>query len=263
MFPLFFWPILGARLALDPERRRRLSEVEFPMDFRPRVNDVNPDPRIACALLLDTSSSMAGAPIGQLNRGFETFCDEIKKDELAQKRAEITVITFGGVARVEIPFTEGRDIQPRQLAASGGTPMGVALNLGLDQIEQQKQAYKAAGLEYYRPWLFVLTDGEPTDGGVFTAAAERVRHAEAARALSVFAIGVGPSANLGVLKTLSAQRVPVPLDAANFGEFFTWLSASLSAASASNAFGVSDAGVAQAEVTEQIPLPSPAGWARA
>jgi len=126
-------------------------------------------------LLLDTSSSMSGRPIDMLNRGFELFCDEIKKDDLARKRAEIAVITFGGVARVEIPFTEGRDLQPRRLNASGSTPMGAALDLALDQLAAQKQAYKQAGLEYYRPWLFVLTDGAPTDGQVFTAAAARVR----------------------------------------------------------------------------------------
>lgn len=233
------------------------------MEFSPRVNEDNPDPRIACALLLDTSSSMSGEPIDQLNRGFELFCDEIKKDDLAKKRAEIAVITFGSMARVEIPFTEGRDIQPRRLTAGGSTPMGAALNLALDQLSQQKQAYKQAGLEYYRPWLFVLTDGEPTDGQVFSAAAARVRETEAARGVSVFAIGVGSGANLIRLKELSTRRDPVKLDGLSFREFFAWLSASLSAASASNAFGSSDAGVAQAETGEQIPLPPATGWATA
>jgi uncharacterized protein YegL len=228
-------------------------------DFSPRVNEANPDPRIACALLLDTSSSMTGEPINQLNQGFQLFCEEIKKDDLAKKRAEITVITFGGTARVEIPFTEGRDLEPRTLVPSGGTPLGTALNLALDQLSQQKQAYREAGLEYYRPWLFVLTDGAPTDGSTFTAAAARVKQAEAARGVSVFCIGVGPHANLDRLRDLSAQRVPVTLDGLSFGEFFGWLSASLGAVSASNEFGSSDTGVA---ATEQIPLP-PAGWATA
>jgi uncharacterized protein YegL len=229
-------------------------------DFTPRVNEANPDPRIACALLLDTSSSMSGEPIRQLNSGFKLFCEEIKSDELAKKRAEITVITFGGTARVEIPFTEGRDLQSRELTASGGTPMGAALDLALDHLEQQKQAYRTAGLEYYRPWMFVLTDGAPTDGRVFSQAAARVQEAEASRKVSVFGIGVGTGANLELLAELSQQRVPVRLDGLSFREFFSWLSASLSAASASNAFGSGDAGLAQ--VQEQIPLP-PAGWAKA
>jgi uncharacterized protein YegL len=138
----------------------------------------------------------------------------------------------------------------------------VAQDLALDQLDHQKQAYKEAGLEYYRPWLFVLTDGAPTDGQVFRTAAARVRQAEADRRVSVFGIGVGAGANLARLADLSEQRIPVMLDGLSFGEFFSWLSASLSAASASAAFGASDASVEQAEAPEQIPLP-PAGWARA
>jgi uncharacterized protein YegL len=230
--------------------------------FTPRVNEDNPDPRIACALLLDTSRSMAGPPIEQLNRGFELFCEEIKKDELAAKRAEIAVITFGGMARVEIPFTEGRDLHPRQLEANGGTPMGAALNLALEQLASQKQAYRDAGLEYYRPWLFVLTDGAPTDTQTFADAAARVRQIEAERGLSAFPIGIGGAADLLRLRDLSGQRDPLRLDGLSFREFFGWLSASLGAASASNAFGSSDTGVARAESAEQIALP-PAGWATA
>jgi uncharacterized protein YegL len=233
------------------------------MEFSPRVNEENPDPRIACALLLDTSSSMSGEPIAELNQGFALFCAEIGQDDLAKKRAEITVITFDSTARVEIPFTEGRHLQPRQLNASGSTAMGAALNLALDELTAQKQSYRQAGLEYYRPWLFVLTDGAPTDGHVFTSAAARVREAEAAKGVSVFAIGIGSGANMTTLKELSAQREPLRLQGLSFKEFFTWLSKSLSAASASNAFGGSDASVAQAETTQQIPLPSPRGWATA
>jgi uncharacterized protein YegL len=231
-------------------------------EFLPRVNEGNPDPRIACVLLLDTSGSMNGEPIDQLNQGFRLFCDEIRDDELAKKRAEITVITFGGTARIEIPFTEGRDLEPKALEAGGSTPMGAALNLALGQLAEQKQAYKEAGLEYYRPWLFVLTDGEPTDREIFAAAAERVRQAEANRGVSVFGIGIGKAANMGRLGELSAQRAPLRLDGLSFREFFSWLSASLGAASASSAFGSSDTGVAQAEAADQIPLP-PAGWAAA
>jgi uncharacterized protein YegL len=230
-------------------------------DFSPRVNENNPDPRIACALLLDTSYSMTGLPIEELNRGFAQFCTEIRGNGLAAKRAEIAVITFGGVARLEIPFTEGRDLQPRRLSADGQTPMGAALDLALDQLSAQKQAYKNAGLEYYRPWLFVLTDGEPTDEMVFTASAARVRRAEAAKGVSVFPIGIGGDANMRRLRELSA-RPPIKLDGLSFVEFFLWLSSSLASASQSQAYASSDAGIAQAETTEQIAL-APVTWAHA
>src|SRR5689334_16443484 len=103
----------------------------MPRELAARVNDSNPDPRVACVLLLDTSSSMAGEPIRALNEGFEVFCKELREDNLARKRTEVAVITFGDVARVEIPFTEGRDLQPRQFIASGMTPLGAAVDLAL------------------------------------------------------------------------------------------------------------------------------------
>ncbi len=231
------------------------------MDFMPRVNEDNPDPRIACAILLDTSFSMDGEPIEQLNKGFALFCDEIKNDELAQKRAEVIVITFGGSANVAIPFTEGRDLQPRRFTASGATPLGSALNVALDQLDSQKAAYRQSGLEYYRPWLFVITDGAPTDGAVFDNAAERVRRVEAAKGVSVFGIGVGQAADLDKLSRISAQRQPMPLSSTNFSEFFKWLSASLSVVSASQGHGPNDAGADRNAANEQVALPGVSGWA--
>jgi uncharacterized protein YegL len=235
---------------------------ELPVsDLEARVKEDNPDPRVACALLLDTSSSMHGEPIRELNEGFKLFCDEIKQDPLAKKRTEVMVITFGGVARVEIPFTEGRDLEPRTFAANGPTPMGAALDLALNELNAQKQAYRAAGLEYYRPWLFVITDGTPTDGAAFDAAATRVRDAEAAKGVSVFGVGVG-SAELTKLSELSTTRPPLQLEGYSFSEMFGWLSASMKVVSNSSTFGSTDAVGAQAhaEAMEQNPLPPP-GWA--
>lgn len=240
-------------------------------DLIARVNEDNPDPRVACALLLDTSASMGTPdpsmgtpdtePISQLNEGFRVFCDEIKQDPLAKKRTEVAVITFGGTARVEIPFTEGRDLQPQAFTATGGTPMGAALDLALNELMTQKRSYKQAGLEYFRPWLFLITDGAPTDGPDFERAVERVRQAEDAKGVSIFAIGVGNRADLIQLAKLSATRQPLMLKGYSFREMFSWLSASMGAVSRSSTFGSSDTAVAQAEAMEQNPLPAPDGWA--
>jgi len=233
------------------------------MEFTPQVDESNPDPRIACALLLDTSTSMTGAPISELNQGFEQFCADIKDDDLACKRAEISVIAFDSTARVVIPFTEGRYLQPQHFDASGATAMGAAIDLALDELGAQKKAYKNAGLEYYRPWLFVLTDGAATDGEVFTSAASRLREAEAAKGVSVFAVGIGAHADMGQLGQLSASRAPATLDGIKFREFFHWLSASLSAASQSSNHGADDSAIETKDSAEQVALPAPTGWATA
>ncbi len=209
------------------------------LDFR--TNSNNPNPRVACALLLDTSHSMGeptafGGPtaIDELNAGFASFCEQIKTDDLAKKRAEIAVITFGGEAQIAIGFTEGRHLQPQIFKASGSTPMGEALHIAVDELTRQKQAYKDAGLLYYRPWLFIVTDGGATDvPEPFESAADRVRDLEAANGVNVFAIGVGGYADFEQLSKLSDVRQPLRLKGLSFAEFFLWLSASMSVASTS------------------------------
>jgi uncharacterized protein YegL len=209
-------------------------------------------------LLLDTSSSMNGAPIASLNQGYDALREALAEDPLARKRTEIAVITFGGQERLAVPFTEGRDLKPTTFAANGGTPMGAAVDLGLDQLQARKQEYKDAGLEYFRPWLFVITDGSPTDGGRFTQAAARVRDVEAQKGVTVFPVGV-QGADMGTLAQLSAKREPLMLDGLKFIELFQWLSASMSIVSQSMP-GTSDQEIEANEQEEQTPLPSPVGW---
>ncbi|MGV1003699.1 MAG: vWA domain-containing protein [Candidatus Nanopelagicales bacterium] len=226
-------------------------------ELNARTNESNPDPRIAVALLLDISGSMSGAPIIALNEGFQQFVNEISDPgDLASKRAEITVITFDSVARQVIPFTEGRDLRARQFSAGGTTAMGAAIDLAMAELESQKRAYKGAGIDYYRPWLFIITDGGPTDGPVFDQAAERVRSAERAKGLSVFSVLVGPGGDMSTMSRLSASRTPLRLQGLRFNELFSWLSASMSAVSDSNQHGSDDD-----EAAANIALPSPMGWA--
>jgi len=239
------------------------DEAEGGDELSARTNPDNPDPRVACAILLDTSSSMSGEPIRLLNEGFALFCDEIKKDALAKKRTEVVVITFGGVPRVEIPFTEGRDLEARQFIDGGGTPLGGAVNLALDELEAQKKAYKLNGLEYLRPWLFVLSDGQPTDGEVFDAAVGRIGAAVDAKGVSSFAIGIGEGADMTQLKKLSPGRDAIKLQGLSFREFFLWLSASMSVVSNSVNAGTTVQSGGQLEPeAEQRALPSPEGWAQ-
>lgn len=202
----------------------------------------NPEPRCACLLLLDTSGSMGGAPIRELNAGLQAFKEELSQDALAMKRVEIAVVTFGPV-KVESEFQTVDVWQPPHLTATGATPMGEAISRGLEMLRQRKDQYRANAIEVFRPWVFLMTDGGPTDS--WKQAAELVRAGEESKGFAFFAIGV-EGADMGVLEQISV-RAPVKMAGLRFKDMFAWLSSSLSSVSSSQPGTV-------------VMLPPPSGW---
>ena len=209
----------------------------------PDVNfdPTNPDPRCACVLVLDTSGSMHGEKIAQLNQGLLAFRDALQTDSVAQSRVEIAIVTFGP-AQLAHDFVTAGNFNPPTLTASGDTPLGAALQQSLDMLAIRKKLYKDNGTPYYRPWIFLITDGAPTDGNAWQAAATRIIDEENKKGVAFFAVGV-EGADMNVLKQLST-REPLTLKGMEFREMFVWLSASLQK-------------VSQSQPGTQVPLAAP------
>jgi uncharacterized protein YegL len=203
----------------------------------------NPEPRCACLLLLDTSGSMGGEPIAQLNRGLQTLKDELAKDSLAMKRVDLAVVTFGPV-RVESDFQTIDHWTPPNLAASGDTPMGTAIEAGLELLRARKDQYRANAIEVFRPWVFLITDGAPTDA--WQRAADLVHAGETSKGFAFFGVGV-EGANMDILAKICV-REPVRLAGLRFADMFKWLSSSLS-------------GVSSSQPGTAVMIPPPSGWA--
>ncbi len=219
----------------------------------------NPEPRCPVVLLLDTSGSMKGQRIEQLNQAIQTFNRELKADPLASLRVEVSIVTFGGAVRVmdgsgeneTVPFQADKafvtvdQFKPPTLKAGGGTPMGEAVKKALDLLRERKEIYKKNDADYFRPWVFLITDGKPTDQ--WKSAAEQARGEDGRKGLLFFGIGV-EGADMTKLAMFSPEsRPPLKLKGLAFNELFQWLSKSLSA-------------VAHSQIGEQVPLP-PVGWA--
>jgi uncharacterized protein YegL len=189
----------------------------------------NAEPRCACVLLLDTSGSMAGQPIAELNSGLRNFKEALMSDSLAVKRVEVSVVTFGPV-NVHANFATADNFQVPRLEASGDTPMGAAITEALRIVEERKRKYETAGIHYYRPWIFLITDGGPTDP--WTGPAAALKQAVSAKKAAFFAVAVR-DADLATLSQISPRK-PLVLKGLAFRELFSWLSNSLGAVSRSS-----------------------------
>ncbi len=205
----------------------------------------NAEPRCPCLLLLDTSTSMNGRPMAELNEGLRVFKAELMADAMATQRVEVGIVTFGPV-RVHTQFQTADVFTAPTLEANGDTPLGAAIDQGLDLLEARKRAYKEAGIAYYRPWVFLITDGAPTDA--WRSAAARVREGDSARkSFSFFAVGVEGADMQTLTQICSPDRPPLKLRGLSFRELFTWLSSSLG-------------GVAKSQPGQLVALAPPSGW---
>ena len=206
----------------------------------------NPTPRCPVALVLDTSGSMSGEPIAQLNAGVQLFLEEVKRDDLARWSVDLAVYTAGGTADCLQNFIGVEQVAGfAPLAAAGCTPLGQATRMALDDLAARKRSYRDAGVPYYQPWLVLISDGAPTD--TWQDAAQHASNLSAQRKLVSLPIGV-QGADLSVLRQFSSKP-PVALDGLKFREMFLWLSASMARVSASTSCDAS------------VQLPSMDSWA--
>jgi len=208
----------------------------------------NPEPRCPCVLLLDTSGSMEGAPLAALNEGLQAFKTDLMRDSLASRRVEVAVLTFDDTVNIVQNFVTVDRFEPPVFTAGGHTCMGTAILEALTLVSARKETYRKNGITYYRPWIFLITDGEPDeDDSLIVQVAARLRQEEQDSKVVFFAVGV-ENANMDRLREI-VYRPPMKLDGLNFVDMFVWLSRSMENA-------------AQAQFDEQIALPEPKSFLR-
>ncbi|QQA76785.1 vWA domain-containing protein [Pectobacterium parmentieri] len=183
--------------------------------------------RLPVYLLLDTSGSMHGEPMEAVKNGVQTLITTLRQDPYALETAYVSVITFDSSARQVVPLTDLINFKSPDLVANGTTALGEALSLVAQAIEREVQKTTAETKGDWRPLVFIMTDGAPTDDW-----RKGVADFTSARTGVVVVCAAGQVAETKVLQEIT--EIVLQLDTADSNAikaFFKWVSASISVGS--------------------------------
>jgi len=184
----------------------------------------NSQPRCACVLILDTSGSMAvDDKITKLNAGLQSLREDLLADDRARRQVELAIVEFNTSVRVVHDFVTVENFQPPTLMASGTTDLVGGVNQALDLLRRRKKQYDDNDVPCYRPWAFLITDGEVSEAEAQTVAG-RIREDEGKKRVAFFVVGVQGANEKSLHRIVSEPRM---LSGLKFNELFLWLSASL------------------------------------
>ena len=190
-----------------------------------------------CVLVLDVSGSMRGEKLDSLNQGVRDFFTQIQTadgvPESLIDQLEIAIMQYDEEVSIlrDPKLLEDGELPPTLTERGSVTETVFAIEEAIKLVEDRKTFYKSTGQAYYRPWIIVMTDGEPYGNRASQADIEvisqRVAMETTGKKYMIMGIGVGKDANMETLKKMTAGRA-MALQGLKFGAFFEWLSASLS-----------------------------------
>jgi uncharacterized protein YegL len=183
--------------------------------------------RLPVYLVLDTSGSMMGEPIAAVETGVQTLVSALRQDPYALETAYLSIITFDSAAKQVVPLTELTAFQMPSISANGLTSLGDALKLLANKIDTEVVKTTAEVKGDWKPLVFIMTDGGPTDDWQRGLAKFRKR-----KTGMVVACAAGQAANTNVLKQITECVVQLDTaDSSTIKAFFKWVSASVSTGS--------------------------------
>ncbi len=193
--------------------------------------------RLPIYIVIDTSGSMNGEPIASVNVGLQAMVHALRQDPHALDSVHLSLITFDNEVKEIFPLTPLDQVQVPEITCpkSGATNLGAALELTINSIEKNVQRSSADHKGDWRPMLFLMTDGAPSDTACFNAMVTKIRNGQFGK---IIACAAGPKAKEEFLKQITDTVVSLDTtDSAAFASFFKWVSASVeqtSGAAASN-----------------------------
>ena len=183
--------------------------------------------RLPVYLLLDCSGSMYGEPIEAVKNGVQVWVSTLRQDPYALETAYLSIITFDSSAKQVTPLTELSAFQQPTIEANGCTALGEALSLLATKVDQEVTKTTPEQKGDWKPLVFIMTDGVPTDD-INKGLAEFKKR----KFGMVVACAAGQGADTNILKQITECVVQLDTaDSATIKSFFKWVSASVSAGS--------------------------------
>ncbi len=190
------------------------------------------EPHMAIVLAADTSSSMSGLPIQNVNKSINRFSSDICKDPKAAGRVDVAVIGFNSSPYIEQNWRPVTEMNQVNFTAGGGTNISSALEKGVEMLRERCDMYYNAGMEVKVPYLILITDGY---GGDVTEIAKVIKQRAAAHKMKLWVLGVKGYDKATVAKLTDGKRVFELVDenGFDFTEFFDFMAVSIKAVSTS------------------------------
>ncbi|MDR2392508.1 MAG: VWA domain-containing protein [Planctomycetota bacterium] len=179
-------------------------------------------------ILLDTSGSMRGEPIEAVRSGLQSLLSSLRRDPYAMETVHIAIITFDREARIFSPLAElGSFVLPEiPPPESSPTNMGEALELLCKRYDLE--VIKSSGDQKgdWLPLAVVMTDGSPSDTGLFEDMCEKVR---SYRFAHIIGCAAGPRAKTEPLRRFATDVISLEtMDSNSFTKFWQWVSLAVS-----------------------------------
>ncbi len=182
-------------------------------------------------LLADVSGSMSvEGKIDALNNSVREMLSTFASSDDLRAEIHVAIITFGGEARIHTKLQPARLLKWSDMVCDGGTPMGQAMMMAADLIENRDQIPGRA----YRPTVVLISDGQPTD--TWRTGLDRIAKQGRAQKADRIALAIGGDADVEMMKEFLAdekKQVFVAADARRIKDFFQFVTMSVTSRSRS------------------------------